>query len=145
MKMKTPFILPPLPPCHTHTHTHTHTHVFKVLEEKQRDGVFALQEMEWIGQSDCVWTHISGPQRGSGKEEGPSERRELGEQGGESEWSPGEGKRTSSRGSLVIGVGPQAAGRQHFPSMWPKQSHLKPSCPLPAASIFPSAEWGEWG
>lgn len=105
--MKTPFILPPLPPCHTHTYTH----VFKALEEKQRDGVFALQEMEWIGQSDYVWTHNSGPQRGSGKEEGPSERRELGEQDGESEWSPREWKRKSSRGFLVIGVSPQAAGR----------------------------------
>ena len=42
---------PPTPAhCHTHTHTRaracTHTHVFKALEEKQRDGVFALQEMK---------------------------------------------------------------------------------------------------
>ena len=39
-----------------------------------------LLSRKWSGlgnMTGCVWTHDSSPQRGSGKEEGPSERREL--------------------------------------------------------------------
>lgn len=73
-----------------------------------------LLSRKWIEQADltgCVHTHVSGPQRGKGKEKGPSETdRSRRTRVDRSEWRQGEWKKASFRGSLETGSGPWASG-----------------------------------